>query len=324
MIKILSIDGGGIRGIIPAIVLTEIEYRTKKPISQLFHLMAGTSTGGILALGLSKPHTKDSNKPHFKAEELVNLYYNEGKRIFPPSFWSRMGLNTLSDEKYPVRGMETLLQKYFGDTLLSESLGEIIITAYELHKRDTWIFSRRLALRDSRFDFKMRDVARATSAAPTFFEPAKIKAMEGMETYYMIDGGLFANNPSMIAFVDFVKNHTKEEEKSSLMVSIGAGETIRPISYRKAKKWGLLGWAKPTIDILFSATSHAIHNQLAIIYNDRKPEYHYHRFEPRLDFLYSEMDKTTEKYLDYYAALTKRMIIERSREIDEVCKLLTG
>ena len=87
VIKILSIDGGGIRGLIPAVVLAEIEKRTGKPASELFDLIAGTSTGGILALGLTCPAA--DGRPRYSAERLIDLYQKEGNRIFNRSRWRR-------------------------------------------------------------------------------------------------------------------------------------------------------------------------------------------------------------------------------------------
>lgn len=89
-IKILSIDGGGIRGIIPALILAEIEQRTGKPICQMFDLIAGTSTGGILALGLTRPD--DTGQPAYRAEDLVRLYKTEGPVIFPGPYGTASGL----------------------------------------------------------------------------------------------------------------------------------------------------------------------------------------------------------------------------------------
>ena len=87
-IRVLSIDGGGIRGIIPALMLGEIERRTNKPIAELFDLIAGTSTGGILALGLTVPGP--DGKPKYCADELVQLYKEEGPRIFHRPTWHRI------------------------------------------------------------------------------------------------------------------------------------------------------------------------------------------------------------------------------------------
>jgi uncharacterized protein len=107
LIRVLSIDGGGIRGIIPAMVLAEIEKRTKKPISELFGLIAGTSTGGILALGLTKPD--DRGRPQYTAEELISLYEKEGATIFSRSPWHQLySLWNLAEEKYSSDGIEGL------------------------------------------------------------------------------------------------------------------------------------------------------------------------------------------------------------------------
>src|SRR2546421_11063200 len=105
MIKILSIDGGGIRGIIPATVLAEIEKRTKKPIAKLFDLIAGTSTGGIIALALTKPNYE--GKPEYQAQDVVDLYELKGQNIFHQSMWHRLNtFNNLIEEKYQVEGLQ--------------------------------------------------------------------------------------------------------------------------------------------------------------------------------------------------------------------------
>src|SRR3712207_7174060 len=80
--KVLSIDGGGIRGMIPAKILAEIERRTGKRIFELFDLIAGTSTGGILALGLTKPNPQKPTEAHYSAEKLIDLYREEGEQVF--------------------------------------------------------------------------------------------------------------------------------------------------------------------------------------------------------------------------------------------------
>ena len=175
LIKILSIDGGGIRGIIPALVLYEIEKRTGQPIAKLFDLIAGTSTGGILALGLVKPNKNGT--PQYSAKNLEELYENEGKTIFSSTICHKIkSLDGLLDEKYPSSRIESVLKKYFGDTHLSEALTNIIVPSYEIEQRTPWFFKSFNAKDTNKKneDFLMRQVARATSAAPTYFEPCKI------------------------------------------------------------------------------------------------------------------------------------------------------
>src|SRR5271155_1184284 len=133
-LRILSSDGGGSRGIIPALVLARIEKLTNRPIAQLFDLVAGTSTGGILALGLTIP--KFPGRPIYAAQEFVRMFEREGPRIF-----SRSTLRTLvtSDslfwKKYPSHGIEEVLLEYFGDSRLSDAVTIVLVPSYEIQRR---------------------------------------------------------------------------------------------------------------------------------------------------------------------------------------------
>jgi patatin-like phospholipase/acyl hydrolase len=144
MQKVLSIDGGGIRGIIPAMVLAEIEGRTEKRTAEVFDLVAGTSTGGILALGLTKPGP--DGKSEYSAERLIELYETEGRKIFSLPVWHRIhSVGGLAEEKYPAKGIEEVAKRYFKDVRLAEAITEILVAAYEIEKRGPWFFKRRHA-----------------------------------------------------------------------------------------------------------------------------------------------------------------------------------
>ncbi|MBL8118603.1 MAG: patatin-like phospholipase family protein, partial [Anaerolineae bacterium] len=164
-LRILSIDGGGIRGIIPALVMAEIEKQTGKPIAQLFDLVAGTSTGGVLALGVTCPHPDDPTRPRYSAADGVRLYEQEGRRIFSRSPWKRVtSLNGITDEKYPSGPVEAVLKEYFGETRLKHALTDVLITAYETERRFPWFFRSNRARQNPEYDFLMWQVARSTSA----------------------------------------------------------------------------------------------------------------------------------------------------------------
>lgn len=128
---ILSVDGGGIRGIIPAIILAKIENRTRKPISEIFDLMAGTSTGGIVVAGLCKKDEK--GKPQYSANDLVDLYQEYGPYIFKSSFLRRSIFSWLNGAQYPYQNIESVLHKYFGDDTLKNTLSNVLITSYDIH-----------------------------------------------------------------------------------------------------------------------------------------------------------------------------------------------
>lgn len=157
--KILSIDGGGIRGIIPCIMLKFIEEQTGNPISSMFNVISGTSTGGIISLGLTKPDEYDRNM--YSAEKMLGLYLDHGKKIFPPrekDILSRIS-GALFDKPYDASGIESLLLEYFGDTKLKDALTSVLITTYEIGVGKPFYFSSRLAQNDEKENILYREVA---------------------------------------------------------------------------------------------------------------------------------------------------------------------
>ena len=187
VIKILSIDGGGIRGLIPAVVLSKLERLTGRPTAHLFDLVAGTSTGGILALGLSRPGP--DGRPLYSADKMAELYEKEGRYIFESSLWRKIrSIGSLVEEKYPSHGIETVLQRFFGASRLKDACTDVLVPSYEIERRTPFFFRSSMARKRADYDFPMWQAARATSAAPTYFEPAKVPA--GQDHWALIDGGV--------------------------------------------------------------------------------------------------------------------------------------
>lgn len=296
-LRVLSIDGGGIRGLIPALLLAELERQVGRPISGCFDLIAGTSTGGILALGLTRPGPE--GRPAFQARELADLYLREGGRIFDEGAWRRF-LNPLGlrAAKYPAEGIEGVLQRYFGDTRLQEALTEVLVTAYDLEQRDAFFYRRRRARENARYDVPMRVAARATSAAPTYFEPALV-TWPG-ERDVLVDGGVFANNPAMCAYAEARQGLAGQGRNPDdiLLVSLGTGLYSRPFPYETARRWGVAGWAKPVLDVIFDGVADTVDYQLRQLLPagaDGQPRYL--RFQTTLDADLSEMDDTRPAHL---------------------------
>ncbi len=324
-IKILSIDGGGIRGIIPAMVLDQIEQTTKRKTFELFDLIAGTSTGGILALGLTRPDGKGSSK--YTASDLIKLYETEGDTIFPHSLWRKITtLGGLTDEKYPSKGVEGVLEEYFGDAKLSEVLTKVLVTSYDIERRDPFLFKSTKANNDPD-NFLMRDVARATSAAPTYFEPAKIQsikqkaAKDDLDYYALVDGGVFANNPAMCAFVEARANPAINPGKLDdfLVVSLGTGQLTRSIPYDEAKDWGLAMWAKPILDVVFDGVSDTVDYEVKQLLPPGK----YYRFQVNLEKMgKDDMDDTSGTNLHALKTLASKMIEDNRDDIVSLCSKL--
>jgi patatin-like phospholipase/acyl hydrolase len=322
---ILSIDGGGIRGIIPARVLAEVESRAGWPTSKLFDYVAGTSTGGILAVGLVRSDAGSGLGP-YTAEAMAQLYAKEGASIFSRSPWHRLrSLGSLAGPKYDSRGGARVFRDYFGSAELKDACTRLLVTAYEIESRTPYFFKSWEAEKN-RLDknFYLRDVAAATSAAPTYFSPYRTwpvcdDAGRLGRPRVFVDGGVFANNPAMCAVAEVKKLHPDEE---LLVVSIGTGNADKPIYYRDSRKWGVAGWAVPLLDTLIDGVSDTVDYQAALMVASGPRPGKYYRFQTDLPREMQEMDDVRPRTISALLAWADRLIERQSSELDEICKLL--
>ncbi|MGI8623729.1 MAG: patatin-like phospholipase family protein [Solirubrobacteraceae bacterium] len=314
--RVLSIDGGGIRGLIPAIVLAEIERRTERRIADLFDLIAGTSTGGILACSLARPG--DDGRPRYSAEELAQLYEREGPKIFHRSLLKTLtSVDGVLDERYASGGLVAALREFLGDARLSDALVPVLVPAYDIEGRFAFFFRSERAKADPTYDFTLADVAHATSAAPTYFEPARVTDVAGKRRYPLVDGGVFAANPSMCAYTELAQDG--REPDVDVLASLGTGTAIRPVRYDDARGWGQLGWARPVIDILLSGAAETVDFQLAHLLGDR-----YVRLQERLENASDDLDDASSENLRALRAEGQRLVGDNAAAIDALCARLVA
>lgn len=305
--NVLSIDGGGIRGLIPATVLATIEDRAQQPVSELFDLLAGTSTGGILACALTAPRAEGSG-PRWTAAELVGLYRSEGPKIFSRSLGRRVrSVEGLLDEKYDDEELVRALSRYLGDAALGDARKPVLLTAYDLHGRETFFFK---SWRPEFSAVPMAVAAQATSVAPTYFEPLRL----GDTT--LVDGGVFAGNPAMCAYAEAARLAPGEPTR---VVSLGCGRLTRPIEHDDAKDWGLVEWVRPLIDVVFDGVSAAVSYQLDQLLGDR-----HHRFQVTLDRASDDLDDASPGNLELLAEQAAELVTDRSDDLDRVVEALTA
>jgi uncharacterized protein len=247
----------------------------------------------------------DNNaRPMFSAEEAVNLYLKYGQDIFKDETRQKIiSQGGFTNDKYPVDLFEALLKKYFKDKKLSELLRPCIIPSYNVTKRSTHFFTQHDAFKDPNHDFFIRDVARATSAAPTYFEPALISSFAGIN-YPLVDGGVFANNPALCAFAEgrqFMKNvkgSVNPKASDMFIVSIGTGSEKRSLNYDVAKGWGAMGWVFPVLDVVMSGAVDTVDFQLQQIFESSDATQNYIRINPELGEAKPEMDNASSQNLD--------------------------
>ena len=312
--NVLSVDGGGIRGVIPAMVLAALEERTGRHTAELFDLIAGTSTGGIIALALTVPGAE--GKPRWTANDLVDLYFSEGPRIFHHSIGKQIesGLGLL-DEKYDSTPLDQALKTYLGDAMISEAVTDVLVTSYDLEHRKPFFFKTDRAKVVSQHDWPMHAAARATSAAPTYFEPEKLTG-DG-ETFALCDGGVFAANPAMCAYAEARRRHPQAKIR---LLSLGTGQLTRPLHYKDVIGWGLIEWARPLFDVVFDGVSDATEYELEQLL----PPADYTRFQVELIGPSDSLDDASEPNLEHLEALAKRLIADRAADLERLAAELAA
>ena len=313
-VKVLCIDGGGIRGLIPALVLAEIERRTGRPTAELFDLIAGTSTGGILTCGLTRPGP--DGKPLHSAEALAGLYRTEGPKIFDRSLLKRVtSVEGLLDERYDDSGLNRALATYLGETRLREALCDVLITAYDIEGRFAFFFRSSRARTDDEYDFSMAEAARATSAAPSYFEPVEVTDAAGARTYPLVDGGVFAVNPAMCAYAEVVGSGAD----ISVIAALGTGAQTKAFEFDDVKGWGQLEWARPVLDIVFDGVADTVDFQAATLSRGR-----YRRLQAELRYASDALDDASKANLRRLEGDAERLIAERTQEIEALCEEIAG
>ncbi len=310
MVSVLSIDGGGIRGIIPAAILAEIEKRTGKPICELFDYIAGTSTGGIIAAMLAAPDEK--GKPMFTAEQVKSMYIELGSNVFHSSLVRKiLTLGGILGTRYSSRRLEKYLCEYFKGIRLHSALSKLIITAYDTESCSPWFFKTTKALRyrGTIDDPELAKAVRATTAAPTFFPPLKL------DGHCFIDGGVVANNPALCAYAEVKKLNPRDE---IIVVSLGTGRLLQFHKYGEIKNWGMLNWAIPIFNVLSNSSSATVDYQMKTLIGKDS----YFRIEFILDSKAERMDDTSKKNIQHLESVARKVVAENMQKINRICDLL--
>lgn len=275
--KILSLDGGGFRGVISARILQKFEEKLGKPLYEYFDLVAGTSTGSLLAAGICLGKT---------ADELLDLYKNNGEKIFPKVTRVYRNISKLrlflNFGLYPNKGLEGVLQDQFGTTKISEISEDkpvLLIPAYSTEERKTiWFCSNNAESGRQWYDnIEISKICVCSASAPTFFPPYNLEVPEPQlenqlkagKKYPFIDGGIAVNNPALIAIAHALllpyypsnPNHKKQLKLDDIaIVSIGTGHITNPYNYNTVKSWGMLGWAQQLGNLFMPAPNQVNHD----------------------------------------------------------------
>ncbi len=290
-IKILSIDGGGIRGILPATFLSALEEKLQETsgnkdfrLAQYFDLIAGTSTGGLLTCMYLTPDDNNAIVPKYTARQALEFYFGYGDSAFTAN--DKGGFH-----KYSPVGLEAGLNKFFGNLKLGQLIKPCCITAYDMLQCEPYLFYSHRAVSDPRANFYVKDVARATSALPGIFPPATISSLADRKRTF-IDGSIFAYNPAFQAYIRAKTIFPKA--KNFTMLSLGTGLAATAYTPAQLEDTSEKNWARLLADISFSAHSDMVHYQLEEIFKGKTGS-RYIRLQPSLHGLNKEMDNVSHE-----------------------------
>ncbi|KAL6993707.1 hypothetical protein U1Q18_011820 [Sarracenia purpurea var. burkii] len=296
MVTVLSIDGGGIRGIIPGTLLAYLESKLQEldgedaRLADYFDVIAGTSTGGLVTAMLTAPN-KD-NRPLFAAKDINNFYLEQSPLIFPQSsrksFATKVKslFGTVTGPKYDGVYLKSLLMELLGNTTINQTLTDVILPTFDIKLLQTVLFSTDDAKEDVSKDALLYDICLGTSAAPTYL-PAhyfETKDADGRNrSFNLIDGGVAANNPTLIAITHIYKeiltgkfnfiDMKPMESNRMLVLSLGTGTARAEEKYNAtvASKWGLLNWfydngSSPLLDAYADASSDLVNIHVSTLF----------------------------------------------------------
>ena len=304
--NILSITGGGVRGIIACRLLLEIEKITKIPIYNLFDFYGGTSVGALIISGALI--SDDNIKPRYTMEQLFNIFINELPNAFSWTYgsylWSIFGLY---GPKYTSIGLEKITGDICGDKLLGDLLGNVCYPAYDKIKCKAYYFDKVVDK-----NIKLSDIILSCTAAPTYF-PSHIMTIND-KTYDFIDGGLVVNNTAELALLQATKHLTIVDKSQILELCIGTGQ----FNYGNYQKDGLVNWAPIIVDTIMNGAAENELYELSL----SLPQENYFIMNLDLDPQYDYMDNTNIKVIDYYLGQTEKWITDNKEKIESFCNKL--
>ncbi|XP_076917334.1 patatin-like protein 2 isoform X1 [Bidens hawaiensis] len=347
IVTVLSIDGGGVRGIIPATLLSFLELKLQEidgptaRISDYFDVIAGTSTGGLMTAMLVVPG--DDNRPLYTANDIKEFYFYHAPKIFPQK--SRIEfINNVAHffgevigPKYDGEYLRSIAREVLQNQTLKQTLTDVIIPTFDIKHLQPMIFTTDDAKEFVWKDARLSDVCISTSAAPTFFPPHYFETTNSDGTkreFNLIDGGVAANNPTQIAITHITKEILIGKHKFSdiesidgrrmLVLSLGTGIPKRSEKYNshKASRWGLLNWvfnngSSPIFDIYSDASSDMVDIHVTTLFRSLNAQKNYLRIqEDNLVGDTSSVDIATDENMKALEDIGRKLLNEKVSRVD--------
>ncbi|XP_057975420.1 patatin-like protein 2 isoform X2 [Malania oleifera] len=328
LITILSIDGGGIRGIIPGILLSFLESELQKldgegaRIADYFDVLAGTSTGGLVTAMLASPG--GDGRPLFAAKDIKDFYLDNCPKIFPQACSPPFALfakiiKSLSGPKYDGKHLHGLVKEKLGDTRLHQTLTNVVIPTFDVKHLQPTIFSSYDVKNNRNLDACLSDICIGTSAAPTYLPAHHFQTKDPsgkVREFNLIDGGVAANNPTLLAMGEVTKEIKRKNPDfypikpmdygRFLVISLGTGspKAVEKYTAEDAAKWGVLGWlnhggSTPLVDVFTEASADMVDVHISTVFQALQSEKNYLRIQDdTLSRVLSSVDVATKENME--------------------------
>ncbi|PIA46369.1 hypothetical protein AQUCO_01500121v1 [Aquilegia coerulea] len=340
LVTVLSIDGGGIKGIIPGTILAFLESELQLldgddvRLADYFDVVAGTSTGGLVTAMLTAPN--ESKRPVYAAKDINQFYLDNCPKIFPQDS-ANIGLlstiksffKSLMGPKYDGKYLQNLIKEELGETRLSQTLTNVAITTFDIKRLQPTIFSNFQLRMNPVLDVRLSDICIGTSAAPTYLPAYYFQNTDpegNVREFNLVDGGVTANNPTLVALSEVTKQINNEnpdflptrplDYAKYLVISIGTGSAKIQEKYNAemAAKWGLLGWltasdSTPLVELFTQSSADMVDYHLSVLFQALQSEANYLRIQDEtLDTTESSTDIATTENLDNLVKIGENLL----------------
>ncbi len=327
---VLVIDGGGVRGIIPARVMAELEERTGKPMAELFDMVAVTSVGSLMGSALTAPSDEDPKKPRFTAKEIAERFGDDVQSIFPEvKFRNLKHFVPGTDGYYDVKKLEEKLSDIYGDKTIGDSLTNLIITATDVKSnRPVWIEKLdKISDKEGWRNMALKDAVRASCTAPTMFKTKYFytspnpEAPDAQERYVFLDGGVFGSTLPRNAYTKAKQIAPAGTE--IVMVHLGTlykNNNYSPENFNNASPLDLMQeTAGMMIHMTLQATLEDLESEMGdrLISFDGKMDH----YEPELK-IEKRIDAASTANIEALGKYADRMIIDEGEKLDKLAEIL--
>ncbi|CAN4092743.1 unnamed protein product [Withania somnifera] len=338
LITILSIDGGGVRGIIPATILSFLESQLQEldgkdaRLADYFDVIAGTSTGGLVTAMLTAPDK--NNHPLYAAKDITPFYLEHCPKIFPQKncgWFATIGkmMQALIGPKYDGKYLHEVIKEKLKDTRLSNTITNVVIPTFDIKKLQPTIFSTYETKRFAHYDAKLSDICISTSAAPTYLPAHYFKVEDdkgNVREHNLIDGGVAANNPGLVAIAEVSKEILKNNPDffpikpmdygRFLVISIGTGaaKSEKKFNSFMAAKWGIVDWlfhkgSTPLVEVFTQSSADMVDYHNSVVFQALRSENSYLRIqEDGLSGTEASVDVATKENLERLVEIGENLL----------------